>query len=340
MRTLVVAFILSILFLPTIWAQEKYTLQNDEFYKEKAKEYQTWLKDKNYDRFLSLTGVDTDAGILTFYLGFNKSTDDSARVIWETVKTNFDANHSYRFEEWLYKSMISIVQLNPKFANIQVYSSLANGERGEFYRAIYYIPESKEIKVVERNGNSNNYNSIQLSSAVSKLRSLNPTQMNMNVGTKYKFDLKDVAGTQQKVYETIAQHAKSKFELLVPDFSRDFYIDNSKTSILYFEVRNLRGQVFSEEENHFVAEFINWFVDDPVNWITYEELHFYIKYIPDKSYNSFTLEFDIKGKYGSGFHGINDWEKMSDMEKDFDPKLERYQKQFANEVYQILSASK
>ncbi len=336
MKKTVALIIVTLVQINFIFAQEKYALQSEEYYIEKSKEYQNWLVEKGLDRYFNLVSSDTTDGHLTFLLGFGENSDDSARINWETAKSIFESNHEYTFEEWLYKSMISVVQLHPKFANIQAYTINSAGKRGKFYRAIYYDETTKEIKVLVRNG-STNFDPTKLLANTSALRSLNPTQMNMQGASKLKLDLKNVSKSKSVIFDEIADFSKNKYKLKVPNVAKDFYRDNSKTEILYFEVRNLRGEVFSEDENNFVADFISWFSTEKVDWRTLEELHYIVKYIPASDFKSFSLEFDIKGRYGSGFHGINEWEKMFDMEKDFDPKLERYQKAFANEIFEYLN---
>ncbi len=323
-----------ILIFSFVEAQQDFGLKSEAYYKVFEKEYQQWLIDKKLDKYLKVTGSDTKDSLLTFYLGFTKTSDDSALFIWKMLKQDFAVTHDYSLEEWLYKSMISLVRINPNYANLQLYSTLSNGERGTFYRAIYYT--DKKINIVERDGGAENFNAVDLSSSVSKLRSLHPTKLSFQ-RTKYRLNLKNTSRSKRKVFAKIIEYSKQKYKNKVSDFSRDFYVDYSRQDMLYFEVRNLKGEVFSDEDNNFVAEFVSWFLDEDIDWRTIEELHFNIKYIPDRSAQRFTLEFDIKGKYGSGFHNNHEWEKMFDMEKDFDPKLERYQKQFANEIFDYLS---
>ncbi len=315
-----------------IWAQEPFGLKSQEYYKPLEKKYQNWLHIKAIDKYLMVTGSDTLDGFLTFYLQIIPTTDDSAFVVWETLRKKFSQLHGFSLEEWLFKNFISTVKTRPELANLQISSRKPDGSDGDFYRGIYF--ENKQIKVIERNGKAKNFNPQEIVSFLSGFRSLKPTKLLVR-NTKYKLKVQGNYG-KQKVYDKITEYAENRFRKKLPDFQHNFYIDRSSSDILYFEVRNVKSEVFADEDNNFIAEFISWFSGTQVDWRTIEELHFSIKYIPVGNSRSFILEFDIDGRYGSGFHGINQWEKMFDMEKDFDPKLERYQQQFAQDVYNYL----
>jgi len=325
---------LLLFFTTSIVAQERYPLKSAEFYKPLEKVYQDWLETKSLDKYFSVVGSDTLDGFLTFYLQFKVTTDDSAYFLWENLKQNFQGLHGFPIEEWLFKNYISIVKTNPKYTNLQLYSKNKEGGYGQFYRGIYF--KDKTIKTIERNGTAKYIDPKNLAANFSAMRAIRPTKLLVR-NTKYKLKVNNTKYTKSKVYDKITNFAKSKYIKKLENPKRDFYIDNSRSDILYFEIRNLKGEVFADEDNNFIAEFITWFSDTKVDWRTIEELHFNIKFIPIGSSRNFILEFDIDGRYGSGFHGINDWEKMFDMEKDFDPKLERYQQQFANEVYDYLT---
>ncbi|MCK5538430.1 MAG: hypothetical protein KAI79_16505 [Bacteroidales bacterium] len=326
--------ILFFLFLSTFSYSQSFDLKEAEHYKNLAPKYELWLQQTGIDEYLKIDGTDTDGGKLSLYLVFKFAGNDSARVAWDTLKTQFVSKHNFSLEEQLYRSMISIMRVNPNFANLQIYSIDKNGETGCFYRGIYYNAEQKKVEWEEENCMASMPKNIDLGADELKGADLLKFVNKNNT-------IVDHAAMQKLVYAKIVAFAKIEFENKISKPS-DFYHDKTQKSILYFEVKNLRAEVFENETNSFISESINWFSDitgfseTKSDWRTIEELHFYIRYINSSDNKSFTIEIDIKGHYGSGFHDIMQWKQMYDMEKDFDPELLDYQSKFANKVYELI----
>ncbi len=310
---------------------QDYGLKDDAYYKTLEPVYQRWLQKSGLAQFLKVAGSDTEDGLFSLYLGFTCLGNDSAVVAWNTMKAEFDAAHEFTIETQLYRSMVSIMRINPALANLQIYSTDLNGQEGCFYRGLYYDETTKAVGIDEQNCMSAVPHELQFTHEELKSSQL----VKFNTAAEI-----DHEKNKQLVFAKILQMAQNEYKAKVQ--KGDFFHDKTKKSVLYFEVKNLRAEVFAEEENSFVAETMNWFGsitgfgETKNDWRTIEELHFYIQYVPSADKRSFDLEVDIKGKYGSGYHQINQWNRMIDMQRDFDPLLEDYQTKFANKIYELI----
>jgi hypothetical protein len=318
-----------LLFSQSIFAQT-YDLKSADVYKNLEPKYEEWLLISGLGQYLKVTGSDTEDGKLSLYLGFRFLGNDSATVAWDSLKTNFIAINNFPIEEHLYRSMINIMKINPEYANLQIYSNDANGNVGCFYRGIYYDKAEKQIKWEEQNCMSSKPDNIVLElDEIKKGKLMKFVNKNETINNQLM---------QKAVYEKILAYSKEKYSKKIssPD---DFTYDITNPNVLTFKVKELRSEVFADETNSFVAETVNWFgaitgfATTKEDWRTIEELHFTIRYLAASDNKSFTVDINIDGRYGSGFHEIKKWNQMYDMEKDFDYELLEYQNNFANKIY-------
>jgi len=319
MRTfLITALLVSCI---STFAQD-YSLKNANYYKNLEAEYQLWLDETGYGNALFVHSTDVENGLLSLYLSFNYIGNDSAYVVWNKLNADFETQQNYPFIEFLYRNMIRIMKTNPEFANIQVFSRDANNEFGCFLRAAQYNKADKSIETVDSD----------CQSAVENLE-LDPDDLKKS---SLVLNLKNVKESKDKVYAKILDFAKAKYAKKIKS-EKDFFHDNTKKSELYFEVRKINKEIFSEEENHILAEMINWFKDEPLDWRTNEELHFTIKFYPSEDQKSYSLDIKLEARYGSGFHEIKEWNKMTDFTKIYDYEQVKYLKEFKSELYKLLT---
>ncbi len=296
-------------------AQKKYALKTLEEYQQYNTVYQNWLKNIGVADILSVKQIEIYDNQLTLYLEILGENQNDKLSKWFGLLDYYKKNKDFPLYKQLYKNMINIYKVSPDKANIQIWE-------GAYFYGIYYDDTLRKIDYKENTvRNIVTHAEVELNSsnyAVSQIR----------------------GGTTKAIYDRILVFSKRYFQNKVENFNRDFSYESTRrgTRPLKFTVNNMRQEVLYDEDNIFICDMINWFIDTDkkIDCRPKEYLAFTITVKINEEDKIAEIEIDVAGKYAA-FLSNNDPRYYNDMEEDFSYYLKIYTRKFTNEIENYLN---
>lgn len=316
--TIYLSTLFVLLSFSTTLAQVEDLTKDTPFFKEQSKLYQRWLDHTGLGKVIKVYDVEVEADELSLFLAFHKEESNYVTNVWEQLKATFDRQNPLSLEQQLFYKMCHIMEIRHSVGNVQLYDTYNLKVEPCFFRGIYF--DEKKVKVEE-------------SSCRSEIVDLNlrpPTLRSNDKNTVMEFQQ---ILSKEVVYQKILQFAQKKYTQTecIDRYPEIKTLDTDE--VLHFEVLDLCREVLIDEAQPTLCTILQTFGYD-CNWVRREKLDFIIKYEPSSS--GIKLNIEIDGKYGSGVYSRVRRGGYINMEIDFDEYLERYAKEFKEELKRFL----
>ena len=292
---------LNLIFLHPLLGQitNNFDTQKDSL-ESKLKNYNLWLNDSNIGQVLSTHVISTTPYEVSLYLKFNYSDSDSATIAWKSLKENFFEVYKYDLEKALFYSMVNILEVDPSKASLQIYDNYNLDQTPCLFVGIRYLNDSIQVDNTFCKAGVDLdfvYNSV-----ISNSKSINLSE---------KIDRNDV-------YNYIESLLNSKYETLETQIEA---LNLSTDDQWVFNIKYLRGEIFSDVEKSWISFVLNYFFDSDFDDRPQELLTFKFKYLSVD--NGFKLLIELNGKFAAGMFNVRE-DGFENMEPEFKYYVDKY----------------
>jgi hypothetical protein len=310
------------LFLPFLLAAQAVNLQTDSlFFKEKAKEYDKWLKESGLGKVLRVETVHfAHPDVVSLDLVFYTENLDSVMVLWRNLKKDYDKqDRGLSLEKELYYKMLYFMEIKPSQGYVQVFDTFNPLKDVCFRRSMAFLDnkfliDSANCKAAPQEFIVESVNLANLR-AVSKGEIARKTSKEV-VFTKIK-KLMETRFTQQK-----CENRTPKIE----------WTDTNEA--LSFTVENLCKEVLTDETNPWWCNVLTPMCATCKNCTKREFLSIHIEYTPLAT--GYRIKIMTDAKIGSGWYNEVRRGAYKNMELDYKKWVDDYTKKFKDQLLTAL----
>lgn len=324
MRKLLFIFSVLFLFCGVFQASAQGIFRTEAEYKDSIPVFENWLYDHGLDSLLSVESFAKQRGkdLFQLYLEFVPRYD-SVPDYWYAMDDKLRAERGYGLDSLLYFAALNTFQIPPDNFNIIIYDSYLGTAHDTV--GIYYSTEEKAIK---------SYISLYRPKGQTGSRTIVFPERSEKATHIIVTNLDD---TRVEIYKRILLFARNYFRAKIQgDFSDNFTVfSDEHGEQLQVLITGLRNQIIEENNNPWVAQMANYFLDAGWDWNRTEGILFTVK-VNIESDNKVALQVRVDARYGSGMWEVNDWDRMQNFEPEFETEVRKYANKMAGYIKIIL----
>jgi len=287
---------LLISFLNNLEAQQD--LRKDSiFFKNQIKEFGIWLQKTKIDQIANIVYPEIKQDKLILNLESNFESDDSLKVMWDLLQSNYDKSHKNLIGKKLFKTLAFLCDIGPDSLIIQIYGQNKSIAAIKLHYKDYFRIEENYIKVLGR------------------ILEMNIDDIKVSKGRNLKLLTKE---------ESVRQITK-----LISSYLFKFY--SEKPSGWYYTINVDTSRTYFSKFTYKVTCIKNEIISDGY----YEFIDINIEVF--KSLNDVKINIDILGKYGTGLFCPKQREKFyKSMDTDYWGKVNGYTIEITNGIENFL----
>ncbi len=321
MQRLLLFIVLLFLTSPVLMAQANLK-QDLPFLQKKARLYQRWLDSKNLGKLIKVDSIHLakSGNELELFLKLKEPNPGRAVGTWRGLQRSFQPSPSAKtLEASLFNTFVRFTEVDPSYANVQIYIPKGNGYNGCFY-VWAWEENGQPMRTNEFYGCMSQTINIEVPTPkFSTAAAQTNTHVNRKAAAADIF--KAVQDFAKKQYEINKENCEGRQPtVLAPEKQTNYYLE--------FYVEDLCREVLIDEKQSLWCDFVElWW--GPCNDMRRERLEFQINL--NRGDDSYNLNIEITGKFGSGiYRPRTGW---MDMEPDFEEAfLKPYAKNFQREL--------
>lgn len=321
-----------LLLLSTSLSGQEYLGGDRPFFEKKAKLFQHWLEAKGLGAWLKVDTVllkKNDRELEILLSMYSTLDTDTAALYWTEMKKAFaEKNGNRRLEETLFSTYIRMMEVDPNYANMQIY---VPSEGLQPYDTCFYIWIWEEDQRLQDES--------KLFGCL-RAQPLNIPVETERISSLIEGESFEIKGKQYAkiVFDSILSFARQKYEVQKCSERRPRVEEDEMSDYqLTFAVSDLCQEVLKDEQKSLWCKFVEYW-GGTCNDTRRERLNFTFNFIP--TVEGYTLTGSLTGKFGSGVY-VPRRSGYMDMEPDFEEDfLKPYVKTFQKELKQYLLNSK
>jgi hypothetical protein len=311
--------LLLLVFLPILLAaQSTATLKSDSlFFKEKAKDYDKWLKESGLGRVLRVAAVHfVNSDIISLDLVFYTENQDSVTVLWRNLKADYEKqDRGLSLEKELYYKMLYFMEVKPSQGYLQVFDSYNPSKDICFRRSMAFL-ENKFL-IDSANCKAAPQEFVVESVNLTNLRAVPKGDVSKKMSKEAVFSkikkLMETRFTQQK-----CENRTPKIEW------------TNTNDALTFTVANLCKEVLTDETNPWWCNVLSPMCGTCKNCTKREFLSINIEYTPLAT--GYRIKIMMDAKIGSGWYNEVRRGAYKNMESDYKKWVDDYTKKFKDQL--------
>jgi hypothetical protein len=305
-------------FLPLLLAaQTTSNLKSDSlFFREKAKEYDKWLKASGLGKVLRVQTVFVKPEVISLDLVFTTENLDSIKALWKGLKKDFQQqDRGVSLEKELYYKMLYFMEIQPSQGYVQVYDTYNPLKNVCFRRSMAFLNNAFIVDSADCKTQTQEF--IVESVNLSNLRAVPKGNMTRLM-------------SKEAVFHKIMTYVEKRFktERCTLRFPKIDMISTQEE--LYFRVTDLCKEVLTDEINPWWCSVLEPACSSCQNCTKREMLEMRIKYAPTS--NGYQITVITDAKFGSGWYREVKRGAYKNMELDYRKYVEEYSKKFRDQL--------